>query len=195
MQKSDLNITKLLKEKDQQAFELVFKKYYGPLFVYAKEYVVDADVAHEMAQDTFLKLWEIKDTLANDTNIQSLLYKITRNNCLNFLKHLKVQKKYQKYTVARQMEISLNYTALVNESADKLIVEELKEKINTAINSMPPKCKLIFKMSRIEEKRYKEIADELNLSVKTIENQILKALKIMRKHLADYISAILFFFL
>ncbi len=191
MQEPDLKIIKLLKSGNQKVFESIFQKYNGILFVYAKEYVVDTEVANEMVQETFLKLWEVKDTLSDNTTIQSYLYRITRNNCLNYLKHLKVHEKYKKLTIARRMEISLNYSALSADSADKIISEELEEKIDFAIKSLPPKCKLIFKMSRQEEKKYKEIAEELNLSVKTIENQILKALKILRKHLEDYITIII----
>lgn len=188
---TDSILVKFLKEGNQEVFQSIYEKFFGPLFVFAKEYVIDPDVAHEMVQDTFMILWEKRQTLNDETYLQSYLYKITRNNCLNYLKHLKVQEKYRQFTKSRKIELELNSAALQNSSAEKILSEELEEKINEAIDSLPPKCKQIFKLSRFEEKKYREIAEELNLSVKTVENQILKALKVLRKHLSEFIGSLL----
>lgn len=189
---TDSILVKFLKEGNQEVFESVYKKFYGPLYVYSKEYVVDGDIAHGIVQDTFLKLWEKRTNLDDNTYLQSYLYRLTRNNCLNYLKHLKVQEKYKKFSRIKKLEIELNSTALNHSSAEKIISDELEEKINETIESLPPKCKQIFKMSRYDEMKYKEIAKELNLSVKTVENQIIKALGILRKHLSEFITCLIF---
>ena len=189
---TDSILVKFLKEGNQEVFKSIYEKFFGPLYIYALEYVIDKEIAYEMVQETFLKLWEKKSTLSDDTYLQSYLYRVTRNNCLNYLKHLKVQEKFKQFSKSKQLEITLNFTALNNTSAEKIISDELEEKINEAINQLPPKCKNIFLLSRYEDKKYREIADELGLSIKTVENQIQKALKVLRKHLAEYMSTILF---
>lgn len=191
---TDSIIVKFLKEGNQEVFRSVYEKFFGSLLVYAKEYVIDSNIAHEMVQDTFVKLWEKKETLDDNTFLQSFLYRITRNNCLNYLKHIKVEEKYNTFTRAKKIELALNNTALNNNSAEKILSEELEEHINNAIENLPPKCKEIFKLSRFEEKKYREIAEELNLSVKTVENQILKALKVLREKLSEFTTALLFLF-
>ena len=192
---TDSILVKFLKEGNEEVFKSIYERFFGPLYVYAVEYVVDKEVAYEMVQDTFLKLWEKKSTLADDTYLQSYLYRVTRNNCLNYLKHLKVKEKYKQFSKSKQLEINLNFTALNDSSAEKIISDELEEKINKAIDQLPPKCKNIFLLSRYENKKYREIADELGLSVKTVENQIQKALKVLRKHLAEYLPTYLLFIL
>jgi RNA polymerase sigma-70 factor (ECF subfamily) len=134
-----------------------------------------------------VKLWEKSEILPLDTMVQPLLYRIARNNCLNYLKHLKVTEKYLKLQAHSQSEIELNIYALSDESAQRIICEELEAKILKVLDTLPPGCKKVFELSRLEEKKHKEIADILGIAVKTVENQIQKALKIMRKELKDYL--------
>jgi RNA polymerase sigma-70 factor (ECF subfamily) len=188
---TDSILVKFLKEGNREVFESVYKKFFGPLYVYAKEYVVEGNIAREIVQDTFLKLWEKRTSLDDNTSLQSYLYRLTRNNCLNYLKRVKVEERFQQFSRLNKLELELNSSALNHSSAEKIISEELEEKINETIESLPPKCRQIFKMSRNDEMKYKDIAKELNLSVKTVENQILKALKILRKHLSDFITCLL----
>jgi len=186
MHETDSILISLLKTGNRNVFESVYNKYYGNLFTYSKSYVLNAEVAQEMVQDTFLKLWEKKESLNDDTNIQALLYRIARNNCFNYLKRLKVEQNYLEYSKSKKTVLELNELALRQSSAEKIISEELEEKINDAIESLPPRCSLVFKMSREQGKKYKEIAGELNISIKTVENQIQKALKELRKSLSEF---------
>lgn len=195
MHATDSIIIKFIKEGNQQIFASVYEEFYGKMYIYAREYVLNGEVASELAQDTFLKLWEIRETLSEDTSLQAFLYRITRNNCINYLNRLKVQQKYMSYSYLQQKEIALNFVALNDNSADKIISEELEKKIDKTIESLPLRCKQIFLMSRFEEKKYREIASELGISEKTVENQILKALKLLRKHLSDFITTILILFI
>lgn len=195
MGKTDSILVKLLKDGNTKVFESVYNRFFVRLFVYAREYVGNEEVAKELVQDTFLKLWEVKTALNDDTHLSSYLYRITRNNCLNYLKHLKVQEKFRNYSALKRMELELNYNALNHDSAERLISEELEEKINQVIDSLPPRCKQVFKLSRFQDKKYREIAHELNISIKTVENQIQKALKILRENLNGLINVIIIIFL
>jgi RNA polymerase sigma-70 factor (ECF subfamily) len=149
--------------------------------------VLDNEVAKEMVQDSFLKLWEKRNSLSEEIQILPLLYQITRNNCLNHLKHEKVREKHK----TRMQKLDLNYVAISHSSAEKIITQELEDSIGKAIESLPPRCREIFELSRNEEKKYKEIAAELNISEKTVENQMLKALKIMREKLSEYLPVLI----
>lgn len=185
-------LVRKLKQRDNEAFRTIYEIYYSRIITYCVGYVIDRNIAQELTQDTFVKLWEKSELFPDDTMLQPLLYRIARNNCLNYLKHLKVTEKYNKMQAHRQSEIEMNLYALSDESAQLIISEELEAKIIQAINSLPPACKKVFEMSRMEEKKYSEIADELGIAEKTVENQIQKALKIMRKELKDYLPFLLF---
>jgi RNA polymerase sigma-70 factor (ECF subfamily) len=110
----------------------------------------------------------------------------------DYLKHLKVTEKYQKFQAYCKSEVDLNIYALADESAQLIISEELEAKILKVIDTLPPACKKVFELSRMEEKKYGEIAEYLGIAAKTVENQIHKALKILRKELKDYLPFLIF---
>jgi RNA polymerase sigma-70 factor (ECF subfamily) len=103
-----------------------------------------------------------------------------------------VTEKYQQLQSYRQSEIELNIYALSDDSAQLIISEELEGKIRKAIDSLPPACRKVFELSRWDEKSYHEIADCLGIAIKTVENQMQKALKVMRKELKDYLPFLIF---
>lgn len=185
-------LVRMLKQRNTEAFRTIYDMYYSRIQVYCAGYVSDKAIAQEMTQDTFVKLWEKSDLLPDDTMFQPLLYRIARNNCLNYLKHLKVTDKYQKFQAHRKADIDLNIYALSDESAQLIISSELESKILKVIDSLPPACKKVFELSRMEEKKYSEIAEDLGIAVKTVENQIQKALKILRKELKEYLPFLIF---
>jgi RNA polymerase sigma-70 factor, ECF subfamily len=131
------------------------------------------------------KLWEQRSEIEITVSLKSYLYRAVHNTCLNRIKHLKVQEVYRQYVGEYLDNNHASATDLLNK-------EELETRIVNALEKLPEQCRLIFKMSRFEELKYQEIADQLGLSVKTIENQIGKALKIMRTELADYLPFFLF---
>jgi RNA polymerase sigma-70 factor (ECF subfamily) len=185
-------LVRMLKQRNTEAFRTIYDMYYSRIQVYCSGYVSERSIAQEMTQDTFIKLWEKSDLLPDDTMFQPLLYRIARNNCLNYLKHLKVTDKYQKFQAHRKADIELNIYALTDESAQMVISAELESRILRVIDSLPPACKKVFELSRMEEKKYSEIAEELGIAVKTVENQIQKALKKLRKELKEYLPILIF---
>jgi len=164
--------------KDKSAFEIVFNNLYKPLCGYANKFLDETELAEELVQEVFVKFWEKCDTIAPDSSIKSYLYRSVHNTCLNHIKHIKVRDTYRQYVI-EQME----YTLLdVNEDSEP---PELEKRIYDAIDALPPQCSKIFKLSRFEGLKYKEIASHLGLSIKTIEVQMGKALRVLREKFKD----------
>lgn len=161
-------------------FEQVFKAHFRALHSYAYTIVREESNAEEIVQQVFYKLWEKREGLNINQSLKAYLYQSVYNASMNYLKHLKVKREHQSYTLATSGEEELS-------SSKKLIVKELEAKIVEALKQLPEQCRTIFQMSRFENLKYREIAGELGLSIKTVENQMGKALKIMRTHLAEYL--------
>lgn len=176
------NIVVSLKSGDIKAYELVFKSLYNPLLNLASGIVSDANVAEEIVQEMFIKLWERKEQLADDTRLFPYLLTSVRNRSYNYLRDQKVEEKYKLYELQKYRSELLNYD-LNNE--DDALIEQLHE----AINEMPEKCRQVFKLSRFDGLSHKEIADRLSISTKTIENHITRAMKILK---SKFLGVILF---
>ena len=175
-----------LQAGDITAFEMIFKTYYQPLCNYAYSFVHDRDEAEEIVQATFLSVWEKKDNLTIHTGVKPYLYAMVRNAALNVLKHEKIKQQHAtvELAVAERSTESVTRTVMAS---------ELEDRIYKALNKLPEQCRLVFKLSRFEELKYAEIAEQLNISVKTVENQMGKALKIMREQLKDYLPLLIVF--
>jgi len=150
---------------------------------FAQKYVKDFEAAREIVQDAYLSLWEKRETIDMDRPVKSYLTMVIHNKCTNYLRD---NRKFDKNIL--QIE---NLTEVPEyESADSMVEEELKEKIDSAIEELPEKCKQIFVMNRYENLKYQQIADQLQISVKTVETQMSKALQHMRIRLAEYLAVI-----
>jgi RNA polymerase sigma-70 factor (ECF subfamily) len=131
--------------------------------------------AEDVVQEVFIKLWDKRDTLDGVNNIKSYLFQATKNSSLNWLK----SKKNQNESIN-----DVNFThGSSNNIEEQIEFEETQNKITQALSLLPTKCKAVFLLSRNEDKTYKEIAEGLNISVKTVENHMGKALKILRSEL------------
>jgi len=173
-----------LKAGDLTAFEMLFRTYYQPLCKYAFTFVQDRDEAEEIVQSTFLNIWEKRESLSIHTGIKPYLYAMVRNACLNVLKHEKIKQQHA------TMEMAVAERS-VESVARTIMASELETKIYRAMDQLPEQCRLIFKLSRFEELKYAEIAQQLHISIKTVENQMGKALRIMREQLKDYLPLLI----
>jgi RNA polymerase sigma-70 factor (ECF subfamily) len=169
---------------DITAFEMLFKTYYQPLCNYAYSFTQDKDEAEEVVQSTFLSFWEKRESLSIQTTVRPYLYAMVRNSCLNLLKHEKIKQKH----VGESMALA---DPTYESVAQSVYGSELEVQINKAMEKLPEQCRLVFKLSRFEELKYAEIAEHLEISVKTVENQMGKALKIMREQLKDYLPLLI----
>jgi len=161
-------------------FEALFKLYYAPLVVYACKFVADRDIAREIVQDFFVRLYEKRLTLNIDTSIKSYLYRSVYNCCINYINQRTIQDKHLKNIDMEKVDED-NLENEINRI-------ELQQKIFEVIETLPSKCRRIFKMNRLEGLKNEEIATKLNLSKRTVETQISKALKILRLKLADFVA-------
>lgn len=168
---------------DKQAFEQVFKSYYALLCRYAKSLINDIDEAEEVVQNTFYIIWNKRETLEIKGSIKAYLYRAVHNDCLNKLKHLQVRK-------AHADDYKHNNSGAYDDSGKVLQAKELRRKIEEAIAALPEQCGKVFRLNRFEELKYQEIAEQLNISVKTVESHMGKALKHMREQLKDYLPTL-----
>lgn len=169
---------------DVNAFEMVFKTYYQPLCNYAFTYLQDKDESEEVVQSVFLTAWEKRQSLEIRTALKPYLYAMVRNACLNTLKHEKVKQKH----VGEVLKTDQPGHEAVS---DAILSDELQKRISDALERLPDQCRLVFKMSRFEELRYAEIARQLKISIKTVENHMGKALRMMREQLSDYLVVLI----
>jgi RNA polymerase sigma-70 factor, ECF subfamily len=178
---NESHITELLARKSEAAFEQVFKEHFKNLHSYACTIVRDEPAAEGIVQNVFLKLWDRGDSFNIQSSVAAYLYRAVYNESLNYLKHQKVKQSYVKYA-----QHSMSESTRENASK-KIIVAELEQKIKVALSELPEQCRTIFQLSRFEELKYQQIADKLDISIKTVEAQMGKALKLMRIKLADYL--------
>ena len=185
---SDKELVTSLREGNEFIFETIFKNYYERLCNYANTIMNNIDEAEEMVQSTFLNLWEKHEDIEIHTSIKSYLYRAVHNHCLNRVKHYKVRQEHSK-------ELKYQSEDGIDSTSQELIGTELEKQIALAIDSLPPQCSKVFKLSRFENLTYAEIAEQLNLSVKTVDNHLGKALKILREKLKDYLPLLLIWFI
>jgi len=185
-----------LRQGKEQAFRAVFMTWFESLEVFAKAYVEDREVARDMVQEVFANLWSKRSSLPEKASLKAWLYQATRNNCLNYLKRLKVQAKYEKRALDNYHDLRLNYEALLRLNFDTISYHELLETVNNAISSLPERCREVFELSRYDEMKNREIAEKLGISVKAVEGHISKALKQLKDQLnTHYSSDLILFFL
>ncbi len=176
-------IASRIKIGDEQAFELLFRKYFVRLCTFANKFLNQPEDAKDVVQQVFVKLWECREYIDPECSLNSYLFKITQNICVNKLQRRKVESKYAeiyRLIYLDQHEIS---------SDESLLSGELEKNIVFALGKIPPRCKRVFELSRIEGLKYVEIADVLHISVKTVETQMSKAFRILRLELNEYIRS------
>ena len=176
----DTELLQKIKDGDKGAFELLFKQYYRMLVLFAAKYLRSIEDAEELVQQVFVSFWEKAQNTYITISLKAYLYRWTANSCINRLKHLKIKDKYTQYAMSE----------IENAFDDNLsfIEPDLEADIRKAIESLPEKCREIFIRSRFDNKKNSEIAAELGISEKTVENQMTIALKKLRAELAHYMS-------
>ena len=150
----------------------------------------DRDRAQSLAQEAFIHLWLNREKIETLNGIRSFLYTYAKSSCLNDIRHRKIVSKYQdKHLQAKEEQ--LNIEVLESFDFQSLEFSELEALIKRSIDELPEKCRLVFLMSRMEGKKNKEIAEELDISVKSVEANITRALKTLKSNLSEYLPALL----
>lgn len=166
-------------------FDKIYVSYFPRMHRFAKEYVLLDEEAENIVQDVFMVLWEKRDTLEIQISLSSYLFSLVKNRCLDYLRHKVIAEQYEQELHAKLRSLEhLNYTFTSEEELEKMFV--------SAMEKLPPRCREIFLKSRLEGKKYREIAEEMSLSVNTVENQMALALKKLRVELKEYLPLLLF---
>lgn len=184
------------KEKEEVIFDSaglhfsdIYINYYSKLTRFAKEYVGITEDAENIVQDVFVRIWERQDTIHLIDNVNAYLFKLVKNKCLDYLKGRLSAEKHNK-TMQNTFEIEMNLKIQSLDRFDEAFVFEksMEEVVTEAIDSLPPKCREIFLLSRMEGLKYREISERFNISVNTVENQMSIALKKLRLKLKVHLS-------
>lgn len=181
MHHTETEIIKRIKRGDLNAFEELFRTYYAILCHYAKGYVKTKEQAEEIVQELFFYLWKNKEQLQIHTSFNAYLYKATYLNCMDFLRKQKVRNTFQTNSLLTETEVFTDTS---------LEEKEVLQIVQTTLKALPEKGRQIFNMSRFEGLKYSEIAEKLSISVKTVEANMGKALKLFRSNLKDYVGNI-----
>lgn len=174
-------------------FEEIYVSYFSRMKSFAQEYVLSEEEAENIVQDVFTELWEKKELLTYNINLVAFLFTSIKNRCIDYLRHNIVVKE-----VVNQMQEEYQITLRVKlaslELFDQSLLSEqdIEEILFEVINSLPEKCREIFIKSKIEGKKQKDIAVEMNISLKTVENQMNIAYKKLKSELKDYLPLLLF---
>ena len=177
---TDQDIIKLLKDplQAEQAAELLFRKYYSDVCYAVYRVIPDAAISEDVAQDVFMEIWKKRETIDINISVKAYLKRAGVNKALN-----KIRAKKMNFEGDDSFEM-INLS--IPDEGDKVELIDLQDIIDKAIDSLPEKCRIVFSLSRFEELSYKEIASKLDISVKTVENQIGKALKILKSAVSSY---------
>lgn len=173
-----------ISQGDEQSFTNTFDRYYSVLCYYADKYIHDPDESRSLVQQVFVDLWMKRKKIVIQQSIKAYLYKSVKNYALDYLKHKNVESKF------------LHKAQAETEAFDSNLIEEaeLNARINSAIDGLPEKCREIFILCRFEELHYREIAERLGISIKTVEMQMGIALKKLRSQLTEHQNILLLLF-
>ena len=172
-------ITKL-KEGDKNAFSLIFTIYYKDLVLFATNYIHKADLAEEIVQDTFVKIWEEHEELNIVFSLKSFLLKSVQNKCIDMIRHQKIRQNHINDVILNSPDYEYNTDNYLTNS-------ELVGLIKTTLDNLPDEISQAYRMNRFEGLKYHEIAEKLNISVRTVEVRIGRALCSLRHELQDYL--------
>lgn len=173
-----------IKSGDQKALELLFSIYFPRLNDFARNVVKDDVISQDIVQDVFVKVWEKKAEIES-INLEAYLFRLVRNRCIDYIKHLKVVNKRM-----HEIQITSKYEELyridfIGDEPYVLIEQELKLKIEKTIQTLPERCREVFVMSRMNGLKNKEIAERLNINIKNVERHLNRAMRSFRENLSE----------
>lgn len=177
---------KIVFEDDHEAFKKLFFDFYPSLCIFAGRYISSSDVCEDIVQEVFFNIWKNRKTLNIHASFRNFLITSVKNSCTD---HIRRQYSHNKYLENK----SLSSTSL--SPLEIYTTNELQEMLQMALDKLSPNVQLAFDMSRIQEMTYKEIAAKMNISPKTVESYISRALKTLREELKDYLPIIFFAYL
>lgn len=178
---------------ENAAFSKIYRVYFPKLVRFSREYVVSTEDAENIVQDIFMYLWEHRDMLESLTNPNAFLFTLTKNRCIDFYRHkVRTESKKESLDALSERELKLKMEALQQFDENMFTVDDIDALLNKAIDHLPEKCRQVFILSRMEGMKHEEIAAQLNISVNTVQNHIVAALRKLKVELKDYLPLFLF---
>lgn len=169
-----------LTEGSEKAFRLIMDHWYLRLYNFANGYLDHAENTKEVLQDVFLKLWDNRQKLAEQTNLNAYLFTLTRNRCIDLIRRERLMLQFRTDKQDEYLRLTENFDALSDPILNDLFALELQDEINRAVSGLPEQCRKVFIMSRTNGLKNKEISVSLELSEKTVESHLTKALKTIK---------------
>lgn len=181
----DIGLLLQLRNGDRSAFAEIYNQYRSKIFVYASSLCKSTDLAEEIVQEVFIRIWQKREQINTDLNFSAYIKKITLNHVLNHLKKVAREK-------VLQQELFGYIEVLRNSTEENLLEKELLKTYDEAIQNLPPQKKLIYHLSRTEELSHEEIAEKLNISKNTVKNHMVEATRFIRNYVSKNDSVICF---
>jgi RNA polymerase sigma-70 factor (ECF subfamily) len=175
-----LNLTTRLRNDDKTVLKELFEAHYKPVCAAVQRIVGERGVTEDLAQQVFIRFWEKRHQIQVDTSPGAYLHRMAVNEALAWLR---AKKNQQPVEIDQSTPLPLEM-----DGEGQLLQAELHTQIHRVIDALPPRCRTVFQLSRFEEKSYQEIADEMEISVKTVEHQMGKALRVLREQLKGYLA-------
>ena len=179
------NIVNGIRTGNEQTFRELFNTYYPRLTLFAVKYIRNQEVAEEIVQDFFVRLYEKRTEIVFHSSVQAYFYQSIRNSCLNKIKQKKVRQEYHRNMQQKDQDMEPDASDRINET-------ELENYIFRIVSGFPRQQQKIYRMSREKGMKNREIAEELNISVRTVETQISRTLKILREKLSSILEFLIF---
>lgn len=165
---------------DKSALKALFELHYHGICQTIHRYVADHALVEDLAQEVFVRFWEKRQQITIAVSVQAYLRRMAVNEALGWLRR---NKRWEEEEFHPEMSAALDYSA-----EEQFMQGEMERSIASAIDALPPKCRMVFQLSRFEELTYQEIADQMGISIKTVENQMGKALRLLRERLKAYLE-------
>lgn len=179
---------------EQQSFANIYSLYFPKLVRFSREYVVSSEDAENIVQDLFVYLWEHREVVGSLSNLNAYLFALVKNRCIDFYRHkVVVDSKQESLDALLERELKLKREALEYFDENMFAANEIETLLDNAIAHLPEKCRQVFILSRMEGLKHEEIATQLNISVNTVQNHIVTAIRKLKVELKDYLP--LFFFI
>ncbi|MEN8123182.1 MAG: RNA polymerase sigma-70 factor [Bacteroidota bacterium] len=179
----DIYILKQINNDDVDAFEVLYKKYYRIVYNYARHFLTEASDCNDIVQDVFTYVWESRNKIKINKSLKSYLLSACHNTCINHLKKRDTKQQHVAHFFSQSNLFEDGYNAIFE--------NELRKAIDDVVDELPNQCSEVFKLSRLKGLKHKEIASLLKISPKTVETQIYRALKVLKKRLS-YLILIFF---
>ena len=181
MRNEEKSLLDKVRNSDKFAFQKLFYEFHDQLFRFVAYRVQDGEVAKDITQETFLRVWKTRLKLKPNKSFFSLIARISTNLCYDHFRHIEVRQRHES-------TIPINSESHYDNPESNTLAESLEKQIQQIVNNeLPEKCRHVFILSRIEGLSNTDIAESLDISIRTVENQIYRAIKILKKGLKNYL--------